>query len=481
MNVLLTRKYGSSLKLFQQIFKNLNKAKKVNSSFSTCCKHPRVNRLLIKVGVRHISTDMAPVFTVSPKGHLLVDDKLHIKLTGLPKEKKVTVYGFLEEEGKKFESNAWFETKSDGTVDLQIDPSTGGTYTGVSPMGIFWSMVACPGQLEGIRMMKKNMDTPFRTSVSVHDGHLNLGEVRVNSDGALGSTLIDRYYKAPGVRVEEVTDGRLRGKLYLPPGPGPHSGVIDLFGTVGGIVEFRSALLASRGIASFALPYFLYKDLPQALEDLDLDYFMEAIDWLLGRRDIIPGGVGVIGVSKGGDIALMMGTYSPKVKCAVNINGCPIAAMYDMKYKSRGETIKAVPFNMDGLKYEDDKVIMKGSLDIKTEDILPVWTSDVKTLHVLGEDDLCYPTVECIKCLQSLYPRDKAHNCEVLSYPRAGHLIEPPYTPLCSVSYHKTFNLHFLWGGHPEEHAKAQEESWSRILNLFRTELVCSSQHNARL
>jgi len=53
--------------------------------------------------------------------------------------------------------------------------------------------------------------------------------------------------------------------------------VIDLFGTVGGIVEFRSALFASRGIASLALPYFLYKDLPESLFDLDLDYFLVSI------------------------------------------------------------------------------------------------------------------------------------------------------------------------------------------------------------
>lgn len=39
----------------------------------------------------------------------------------------------------------------------------------------------------------------------------------------------------------------------------------------------------------------------------------EAIDYLLRRDDIIQNGVGVIGVSKGGDIALMMATHNPKV------------------------------------------------------------------------------------------------------------------------------------------------------------------------
>lgn len=39
----------------------------------------------------------------------------------------------------------------------------------------------------------------------------------------------------------------------------------------------------------------------------------EAIDCLLKKDGVIPGQVGVIGTSKGGDIALMMATHSPKV------------------------------------------------------------------------------------------------------------------------------------------------------------------------
>ncbi len=38
-------------------------------------------------------------------------------------------------------------------------------------------------------------------------------------------------------------------------GCGPFPGVIDMFGGVGGTVEHRSALLASRGVASMSLAY----------------------------------------------------------------------------------------------------------------------------------------------------------------------------------------------------------------------------------
>ena len=44
-----------------------------------------------------------------------------------------------------------------------------------------------------------------------------------------------------------------------------------------------------------------------------------------------------------------------------------------------------------------------------------------------------------IQFMKDHFPKEKTHNFEVISYPKAGHLIEPPYTPLCDMSYHKSF------------------------------------------
>ncbi len=55
--------------------------------------------------------------------------------------------------------------------------------------------------------------------------------------------------------------------FYL--GQGPFPGVVDMFGTVGGTVEHRSALLASRGIASLALCYFGLEGYKGPVKDLE--------------------------------------------------------------------------------------------------------------------------------------------------------------------------------------------------------------------
>lgn len=90
-------------------------------------------------------------------------------------------------------------------------------FIGVSAMGIFWSMVPCKGQMDGIRLMKKDVDTPFRTTVNVHSGHVSREELD-GSPPVLCSTVIDRWYRDEGVKKLEVSEGRVRGTLFLPAG-----------------------------------------------------------------------------------------------------------------------------------------------------------------------------------------------------------------------------------------------------------------------
>lgn len=50
--------------------------------------------------------------------------------------------------------------------------------------------------------------------------------------------------------------------------------IIDLYGTGGGLFEYRAALLAAKGFTVLALAYFHYKDLTKDVNDVDLNYFL---------------------------------------------------------------------------------------------------------------------------------------------------------------------------------------------------------------
>ena len=47
-----------------------------------------------------------------------------------------------------------------------------------------------------------------------------------------------------------------------------------MFGSAGGLIEYRAALLASRGFTVLALAFFNYDDLPKYMAAVTLDYFV---------------------------------------------------------------------------------------------------------------------------------------------------------------------------------------------------------------
>ena len=77
--------------------------------------------------------EMAPEIAFKPNGHLLVDERLQIKIDKLESNQKVTVYAYLKEEKKTFEACGCFIADKQGTVNLGRQASTSGTYTGNSP------------------------------------------------------------------------------------------------------------------------------------------------------------------------------------------------------------------------------------------------------------------------------------------------------------------------------------------------------------
>ncbi|KAL4238876.1 acyl-coenzyme A thioesterase [Mactra antiquata] len=414
------------------------------------------------------SRTMEPYISVKPDyKRLLVDEDLDITIHGLKKQQKVSVYAYLNEENRRYESSGCFVANSDGKVSLKESQSTSGTYKGISSMGLFWSMVPCSGQREGIRLTKNNVHTPLSTKLSVFDGHHNLSKLGTNNQHSpLCDVIVDRWYLDENVKCTEVVDGNIRGKLFTPSGPGPFPSVIDLYGTTGGILEYRASLLASRGIQTLALPYFKYKDLITDMSELQLDYFLDAVEWLsceTGNKR-----VGVIGLSRGGDLALIIAAYSSKVAAVVNINGCAFNSFTPLKHK--GGDIEAVKPDPERIENINGKLAIHKSLNYTEKDITPVWKGNAKVLNIVGQEDVVTPP-SSVQMLKSLYPDNKSDCFKIITYPGAGHIIDPPYSIFTGMAYHKIFRDYFLYGGVPDKHAFAQEDMWRKTLDFFHKEL----------
>ena len=93
----------------------------------------------------------------------------------------------------------------------------------------------------------------------------------------------------------------------------------------GGLREDRAALLAANGFAALAIAYCYYEDLPEQYGLFQLSYFESAIDWLISQPKVKSGGVGLVGLSNGGTLALALAAQlGHKVKAVVSVSGYPI-------------------------------------------------------------------------------------------------------------------------------------------------------------
>ncbi|KAM6948070.1 bile acid-CoA:amino acid N-acyltransferase-like isoform 1-T1 [Lycodopsis pacificus] len=417
----------------------------------------------------------APLLTATPV-RALIDEQISIKGRFLPPQCPVTVCAQMHSDhGDLWEAFAHYNTNADGTVNLTRDRSVGGSYLGCEPMGLFWGLQPAPGSREGLRLRKENLETPYVMLMSLLEGHVSPSE---RQSTELAAITTERWYMAPGVRRTEIRQDGVVGTLFLPPGPGPFPAMLDLWGIGGGLVEYRSALLASRGYASFSLAYLGHKDLPgpQTCINVGDSYFKSAYHILQDHRQVCADRIGIIGTSFGVYLSLRLATQAGvKLSCLICING-PVGSTVKL-YDADGRS-ESSESDQKHMVYDDQGHVSFKHISLPAN-IIP--ETKVKLEHIacplmyiLGEDDQSTASMETANLIEeTLRDAGKSQLFTLLSYPGAGHLIEPPYTPNSRLSLwsFKPKKLFTLWGGHPAPHAAAQEDSWKKILDFMGSHL----------
>nr|AAB58325.1 bile acid CoA: amino acid N-acyltransferase [Mus musculus] len=402
----------------------------------------------------------------------LVDEPVHIQVTGLAPFQVVCLQASLKDERKPVSSQAFYRASEVGEVDLEHDPSLGGDYMGVHPMGLFWSLK--PEKLLGRLIKRDVINSPYQIHIKACHPYFPLQDLVVSPP--LDSLTLERWYVAPGVKRIQVKESRIRGALFLPPGEGPFPGVIDLFGGAGGLMEFRASLLASRGFATLALAYWNYDDLPSRLEKVDLEYFEEGVEFLLRHPKVLGPGVGILSVCIGAEIGLSMAINLKQIRATVLINGPNFVSQSPHVY--HGQVYPPVPSNEEfvvtnALGLVEFYRTFQETADKDSKYCFPIEKAHGHFLFVVGEDDKNLNSkVHANQAIAQLMKNGKK-NWTLLSYPGAGHLIEPPYTPLCQASRMPILIPSLSWGGEVIPHSQAaQEHSWKEIQKFLKQHLL---------
>jgi dienelactone hydrolase len=372
-------------------------------------------------------------------------------------------------EGTAWLSHAVFVADARGELDAATSPAIDGSYRGISPMGLIWSM-------------ERESDQPSeKQRLAVRDPVAVTFTATVKDGTPLQDTAL-RCLVDDGVRPRSLDDAhrRLRGGWWLPAGPGPHPAMIVLGGSGGGADHARAALYASHGFAALALAYFGPPGLPATLAKIPLEYIGDAIDYALAT--IRPPGdfLAVEGISRGGELALLTGATFERVRAVIGVmaSGLVMGALGDDPSPAWTFGGKPVPDLFDGNPCVDwsgvDPAVslvpgylaaMRDAASVERAAI-PVERINGPVLLVSGKDDRLAPRFALAEIArQRLVSHNHPWPFAHLSYDDAGHTIAPPYIPTTEGSFiHPITKEVLALGGTAEGRAHANEDWWPKAL-----------------
>ncbi|KFQ01827.1 Acyl-coenzyme A amino acid N-acyltransferase 2, partial [Leptosomus discolor] len=166
-------------------------------------------------------------------------------------------------------------------------------------------------------------------------------------------------------------------------------------------------------------------------------------------------------VSKGAEVALAMATFLPQVVATVWINGTAFLHGTPLVYKEL--RLPPIPYRPERILITEGGALDNSAIFADPRDpaygasAIPTEKIRGKVLFVVGEADRSFNSKLFAELAMA---RMAPETCRLLSYPGAGHLIEPPGSPLCSISSIRGPPRPVVWGGEAQAHAKAQEHSW---------------------
>jgi dienelactone hydrolase len=409
----------------------------------------------------------------------MIDQPIAIHLSGFTPGQPVTIHAFSTPEDGVWRSQASFLADANGCVDVTSQaPLVGSSYSAVDAMGLFWSMQPDPG------------------AASTRDNCVKLTATQGEQMPAVAT--IERLWIAPGVTKTLVREEGLYGTLMVPPGEGPHPGLLVLGGSVGGLPETFAQMFASHGYATLALAYFRYEELPGELQSIPLEYFQTALQWMQSQASIQSDQIGVYGISKGGELALLLGSTFPQIKAVVGI--VPSAVVWQgldpatgfgrgSSWSFQGQDLPYIPFAL----IEKFGLMIQKALQERTPVSLTplhlyslehtaIETIDQATIRVeniqgpvlvvSGEDDQLWPSsLLADRVIARLAQHQHPYPYQHLKYQGAGHFLTFPYQPTTINSSGGASPFQLAMGGNPSQQTVAVRDAWPQILEFLERSL----------
>jgi dienelactone hydrolase len=349
----------------------------------------------------------APAAKVTVQPQMSVADQpVQIRVTGLAGGQQATVQiSSTDAAGVRWQSSAVYRADAAGDIDLSSARVLSGSYSGVSGMGLIWSMHPAK--------------TPPLGAYSWGSAPRTFA-VSVNASGArVASAEFQRTFsQAPLTQEDESlsADGFIGQYWHAGTTTTRRPAVLVLDGLPGGLPTLLPALLASNGYPALGVAYFKEPGLPQTLSNIPLEYFAKALTWLARQPGVDPGAIAVLGISRGSEAAQLLGVYYPNLVHAViasvpsDAANCSYPSCTGPAWTLHG---KPLPYTRD---FDSPYPVDDPAAVIPDQRIAgPVFLD-------CGEADQAWTSCPYAQAIMNLLDAHHDHWAHVLySYPGAGH------------------------------------------------------------
>lgn len=289
------------------------------------------------------------------------------------------------------------------------------------------------------------------------------------------------------VETRNIKKNGVVAKLYLPEYSGPCPAVIVLHGSCGGFYETVAQVFAKEGYVALALAYFNADGVPKNLENIPLEYFLNAIQWLKVQPYVKSQQIHLYGVSRGGELAVLLASTFPKeifsvaavVPSCVTYGGVPNEEM--PSWTLNGKPLPVAPSPKREDEYKQLKV--QKTVDLTTlfleemynnkkafgKAMIKVENIQCPILLVSGRNDKMWPSWKYAELIMKRLDKfgskiPRTHLC----YENTGHMILHSLAPIITEpQLHPITGSRYEVGGDAAAQAAANKDSWEKILQFF--------------
>ena len=281
-----------------------------------------------------------------------------------------------------------------------------------------------------------------------------------------------------GIRID--SDG-VFANFFPTVDKGRRAAVLFLGGSEGGLHAGRTGMVKGLADAGFNVLYVCYfgcPGTPAKLVGVPLETFDRALAFLRTRPTVDPNRIGVLGGSKGGEAALLVGTRNRRLKALVA--GMPSSVAWpgitrsagdpQSSWTAGGEPLKFLPYASGSFKtagifglYND----ALPNLSRHPDAVIPVERIAARILLICGEADTLWPSCRMADQIQDRLLSKGRPAASILRYKDAGHAVLGTPVEKTSPNYQSLGNF----GGTADGNALARADSWPKIISFLNAAL----------